>query len=136
MKSEPEAPEDGSGRVRGKDQRPPTRLWIWIVGALGVVALLGLATRLATMGPIFGSGSKLRREFQASCVEGCQGVGAPHATCRSACACLVEDLASGRTPEELDRMLAKLSRENGAPSPELDAVEASRQRCVAHLTSP
>jgi hypothetical protein len=130
-------------RARSPEVRAPaawdpsvSRVWIWIVGVLGVVALLGLATRLATMGPIFGGGSKQRKEFQMSCVEGCQGVGAPHATCRSACACLVEDLASGRTPEELDRMLAKLSRENGAPSPELDAVEASRQRCVAHLTSP
>jgi hypothetical protein len=113
-----------------------TRVWIWIVGALGVVALLGLATRLATMAPFFWGGSKLRKEFQTSCVEGCQEVGAPHATCRSACACLVEDLASGRSPEELDRILAKLSRENGAPSPELDAVEASRQRCVAHLSPP
>jgi len=111
------------------------RVSLWIAAGLGGVVLLGLAARLATMGPIFG-GSKLRREFQASCVEGCQGVGAPHATCRSACACMVQDLASGRTPEELDRMLAKLSQEGGAKSQELDALEASRQRCVAHLSSP
>jgi len=45
-------------------------------------------------------------------------------------------LASGKTPQELDRILAKLSQENGASSPELDAVEASRQRCVARLSSP
>jgi len=109
---------------------------MWIVGGLGAVALLGLASRLATTGSIFAGGSKLQREFQTSCVEGCQGVGAPHASCRSACACLVEDLASGRTPEELDRMLAKLSQESSARSPELDAVEASRQRCVARLGSP
>lgn len=112
------------------------RVWIWILAGLGAVALLGLAARLATMGPILGGGSKLRKEFQASCVEGCEGVGAPHASCRSACACLVEDLASGRTPEELDRILAKLSQDSGASSPELDMVEASRQRCVARLSSP
>lgn len=113
-----------------------TRVWIWILAGLGAVALLGLATRLATTGSTLGGGSKLRKEFQTSCIEGCQGVGAPHASCRSACACLVEDLASGKTPQELDRILAKLSQENGASSPELDAVEASRQRCVAHLSSP
>lgn len=113
-----------------------SRLWGWIAGALGAVALLGLVTRLATTGSILGHGSKLQREFQANCVEGCQGVGAPHASCRSICSCVVEDLRSGRTPEELDGMLAKLSLGNGVRSPELDTLEASRQRCVARLGSP
>jgi hypothetical protein len=112
------------------------RAWLWVLGTLLVVALLGLLPRLLTREQISGGGSKLRRDFQASCVEGCRGVGASLGTCLRACACLVEDLASGKSPEELDRMLAKLSKENGAPSPELDAVDASRQRCVARLQTP
>lgn len=113
-----------------------SRVSLWIVGGVGALALLGLMSRLATTGSILGRRSKLQTEFQASCVEGCQGVGAPHSSCRSACSCLLADLASGRTPEELDRMLATLSQTNGARSPELDALEASRQRCVARLGSP
>ncbi|HBZ70991.1 MAG TPA: hypothetical protein DEP35_15170 [Deltaproteobacteria bacterium] len=113
-----------------------TRASTAILGGLLALALVGLATRLITTGSVFGGGSTLRKEFQASCVESCQGVGAPHASCRSACACLIEDLASGKTPDELDRILAVLSRESSARSPELDALEASRQRCVARVTSP
>jgi hypothetical protein len=45
-------------------------------------------------------------------------------------------MAVGRTPEELDRLIVALEEQHGAASPELDMVTASRQRCVARLSSP
>jgi len=113
-----------------------TRSWRWLLAGIAALALLGLVGRLAATGSSFGCGSVLRRNFQTSCVEGCQGVGAPHASCRSVCACIVEEMAVGKTPEELDRLIVTLEEQHGAPSPELDAVAASRQRCVARLSSP
>jgi len=52
------------------------------------------------------------------------------------CACIVDEMAAGRTPQELDRLIVALEGQHGAASPELDAVEASRRRCVARLSSP
>jgi S1-C subfamily serine protease len=106
------------------------RRLIWVAGLLGVVALFGLLSRLAATGSLAGR-TMVQREFETNCIEGCQSVGAPHASCRSVCACLVQDLASGRTPEELDGIIRGLPPGGGGGSPGSDAVDASRQRCVA-----
>jgi hypothetical protein len=99
------------------------------------VALLGLLSRLLTTGALVGA-TTLQREFESNCIEGCQGTGAPHGSCRSVCACLVQDLAAGKTPQELDRMISALSLDAKDGGPFGAALEASRQRCVARLAAP
>ena len=110
-----------------------SRRGLWVAGGVAALALLGLLSRLLTAEELVGA-TPLQREFESNCIEGCQGTGAPHGSCRSVCACLIQDLASGKTSEELDRMISALDGRGGGPYG--DAVDASRQRCVARLATP